>query len=419
MRLAGISYHAFGASAEASAVIERIRSAVEAHSTTLTARLKLSEGATSTAEQVGRSEPCAEEIRAALSVAISERDELRRRLAESEVEALSIRAAADEARHEADEAQAEAQRLARDREQLQAELSDRGRHIQRLLHASKRNAASHYGSAAAAKAAINSGGGGGGGGSGGSSGVSGSDLAVAGEEVEPLAPDSADVDVPADAAHATGEAMDGNEDAQGHCDVNRDDSEVRSEDAPGQDAGSARSSIAHALIPAAVPADPSSPGGTAATPAGTVSASAACASGAQRATLSESLPGWGGPSLVTFTPQSPMACMAAGVPAVTVTHAEREAVPAHVASVEPLQPALVLTALDLEHAKEAARAEERGLLRERLVESTTLMDAAERAVLSLDGALGGGVLSPVEAYQELVRERVVSAALHQSWPTGR
>ena len=176
-----------------------------------------------------------------------------------------------------------------------------------------------------------------------------------------MAPDSADVDVPADAAHATGEAMDGNEDAQGHCDVNRDDSEVRARHSG--DAGSARSSIAHALIPAAVP-DPSSPGGTAATPAGTVSANAAAPpvrNGLRylsRCQVGRAVTG-------TFTPQSPMACMA-GVPAVTVTHAEREAAPAHVASVEPLQPALVLAALDLEHAKEAARAEERSLLRERL-----------------------------------------------------
>ena len=87
--------------------------------------------------------------------------------------------------------------------------------------------------------------------------------------------------------------------------------------------------------------------------------------------------------------------------------------PAGPASIDSSRTAFAsqLTMLDLERAKEQARVEERAVLRERLVESSALAGAAAEAALSLDESLGGGVLSPHEAYEHLVRERVVSAAL--------
>ena len=75
----------------------------------------------------------------------------------------------------------------------------------------------------------------------------------------------------------------------------------------------------------------------------------------------------------------------------------------------PAQTPQLFTALEVEALVEKARAEERALLRSHLIESSALSGAATEAALSLRE--GGELLQPQELYAELIRERVLSAAL--------
>ena len=81
----------------------------------------------------------------------------------------------------------------------------------------------------------------------------------------------------------------------------------------------------------------------------------------------------------------------------------------HPPHARPAQPPQLFTALEVEALLEKARAEERAQLRSHLIESSALSGAATEAALSLRE--GGELLQPQELYAELIRERVLSAAL--------